>query len=332
MMTPPPEHPFAKYIRILGKGKNGSRSLTTEESYDAMKMILDEQVEPMQLGAFLIMMRVKEETPEEMAGFITACKEKIPVFDDVNVQLDWSSYAGKKRHLPWFILSALLLSDNGVSVFMHGASGHTAGRLYTEEVLPILGIQPCQSMQEAADQIKQNNFAFAPLSVVSLKLEDIIQYRPILGLRSPVHSIARQLNPFNAPYILQGIFHPGYRPIHQEAALLLKQNNLTVIKGEGGEIERNPDIECLAESVIDGQLVEETWPPVFKRRHVKDSEMDINRLPALWAGELDDEYAIASVVATTAVALKLLGQAGSQDEAMGKAEKLWQQRDKSRYQ
>ena len=29
------EHPFAQYVRILGKGKNGSRSLTQEEAFTA---------------------------------------------------------------------------------------------------------------------------------------------------------------------------------------------------------------------------------------------------------------------------------------------------------
>ena len=37
--TPSPEHPFAEFIRIIGKGKKGSRPLTQAEAYQAMKMI-----------------------------------------------------------------------------------------------------------------------------------------------------------------------------------------------------------------------------------------------------------------------------------------------------
>ena len=33
------EHPFAQYIRIIGKGKNGARSLTYDEAYHAFSMI-----------------------------------------------------------------------------------------------------------------------------------------------------------------------------------------------------------------------------------------------------------------------------------------------------
>ena len=62
------EHPFAQYVRIIGRGKNVGRSYTEEEAETAMDMILADQVEPEQLGAFLMLLRVKEETPEEVAG------------------------------------------------------------------------------------------------------------------------------------------------------------------------------------------------------------------------------------------------------------------------
>ncbi len=51
------EHPFAQYIRILGNGKKGVRPLTQEEAYSAMKMIMADEVEPAQLGAFMMLMR-----------------------------------------------------------------------------------------------------------------------------------------------------------------------------------------------------------------------------------------------------------------------------------
>ncbi len=61
-----------------------------------MKMILSEQVLPIQLGAFLMLMRVKEETPEELAGFVLAARESCNLAGNATkVDLDWSSYAGK---------------------------------------------------------------------------------------------------------------------------------------------------------------------------------------------------------------------------------------------
>ncbi len=59
----PGEHPFAPYVRILGKGKKGSRSLSRAEARDAMTRILRGEVEDVQLGAFLMLLRVKRKLP-----------------------------------------------------------------------------------------------------------------------------------------------------------------------------------------------------------------------------------------------------------------------------
>jgi len=326
------EHPFAEYVRILGKGKNGSRPLTQDEAFEAMRLILNEEMEPVQLGAFLMLMRVKEESPEELAGFIRATRDWISIPDDApQVDLDWSSYAGKRRHLPWFILSTLLLAENGTTVFMHGASGHTNGRIYTKDVLAELGIEPCTSIAEACERMRTEHFAYLDIEFLCPRLHEIIELRPLLGLRSPVHTLARSINPFNAPFVMQGIFHPGYRPVHQEAAQLLNESNVAVIKGEGGEIERDPDSPCLVQRVHQGELVEEEWPALFERRHMKDATLDIRRLAQLWRGEIDDEYGAAATVSTAAIALQLMGKADTPEQALTLARDMWEDRPRDKY-
>lgn len=54
-------------------------------------------------------------------------------------------------------------------------------------------------------------------------LRHLIDLRPIFGLRSPVHSFSRMLNPFDAPVMMQGIFHRGFMDIHSGAAQLMNQ-------------------------------------------------------------------------------------------------------------
>lgn len=330
--TPSPEHAFASFIRIIGKGKKGSRPLTQEEAYQAMKMILANEIEPVQLGAFLMLMRVKEETPEELAGFVLAARESCNLGKHkALVDLDWSSYAGKRRHLPWFLLSALLLADNGINVFMHGAGGHTAGRLYTQDMLKHLGLEPSNSLEQTKQQLKQQHFSYLSLEYFCPKLHEIIELRPLLGLRSPVHTLVRLINPFNAEYSIQGIFHPGYRPVHQQAAALLKQPHAAVLKGEGGETERNPDMECLVQSEHNGELFDENWPALFARRHIKSDELDPKQLSLVWQGSNEDEFAENSIIGTAAIALKLLGKANSQDDAHQLATHYWLNRNKQKF-
>lgn len=318
------EHPFAEFVRILGKGKKGSRPLTQDEAYRAMSMILSDQVEPIQLGAFLMLMRIKEETAEELAGFVLAARESFNIPEhNVTVDLDWSSYAGKRRHLPWFLLSTLLLAENDVRLFMHGAGGHTEGRIYTHNVLKFLGHQCATSIEEAISQIEVNNFSYLSLEHFCPKLYEMINLRSLMGLRSPVHTLVRLLNPLSAKHSIQGIFHPSYRQVHQKAALLLNHPSMAVIKGEGGETERNPDVECLVQSVQNNELFDETWPALFKRRHMKPDELNPEQLAQLWQGKINDEYAEATIIGTTAIALKLLGKAESQEKAHQLATQYW---------
>ena len=326
------EHPFAQYVRILGKGRNGSRGLTFEEARDATRMILADDVEPVQLGAFLMLMRVKEETPEEVAAAVEAVKAQLEIPSDApEVDVDWSSYAGKKRILPWYILSTLLMAENGIRVFVHGAAGHTAGRLYTRDVLPRLGVRVAASIGEAVSQLESANFAYLDLEHLSPRLHEIVELRPLLGLRSPVHTIARMLNPFEAPTVMQGIFHPGYRPTHQQAGLRLGIQRLAVIKGEGGEIERNPDDACLIQGVREGVLVDEEWPAMFSKRHPRPAEMEIEDLVGVWEGKKRDEYAEASVVGTVAVTLYTMGRATDRRAAESMAWEMWEGRDRARF-
>ncbi len=325
------EHPFAQYIRILGKGKKGSRELTYDEMYDAMSMIMAEKIEPMQLGAFLVLMRYKEETAEEVCASVRAIVDSMNIPNDIpEVDLDWSSYAGKKRVLPLYLLATLAMAESGIRIFMHGASGHTEGRIYTKEVLPQLGIAVATSLDEAADQIQQSNFTYIDLEHLCPKLHEIIELRPYLGLRTPVHTIARMLNPFRAECVMQGIFHPGYRPTHQIAGQMLNIPHLSVIKGDGGEIERNPDTPVLIQSVHNGELYEEEWPAMFDKRHVRSDDLDIEDLKRLWRGDFEDEYSEAAIVGTIAIALYTMGRAADRESAETLATEIWSGRNRSR--
>lgn len=320
------EHPFASFVRILGKGKSGTRSLTREEAADAMGMILDDKVRPEQLGAFLMLLRVKEEAPEELAGFADAVRERFKVPVTVSVDLDWSTYAGKKRRHPWFLLAALCLATHGYRVFMHGAHGHTPERIYTEDMLPLLGLKGCGDWSEVASELDRANFAFMSIDTLCPPLGEIIQLRSVLGLRSPVHTLCRMLNPLHARCSVDGVFHPPYGPMHQQTARLLGfERNLT-IKGDGGEAEAKPDGESALQWVIDGRLEEEVWPRLAQRRFVKEDPLDPNVLAQIWRGTVSHEYGELAIISTLALMLKLLGDEGDASELIDKAEEFWKSR------
>lgn len=328
----PTEHPFAQYVRILGKGPNLSRPLTGPEIEDAVRMIMRREVEPVQLGAFLCLLRVKTETPEEVAGFVRGIRAELPLpADRPAVDIDWPTWAGKGRQLPWYLLAALLLAENGVTIFMHGAEGHTGGRLYASRALELLGVPTARSLDQAAAHLAARNFAYVTLPALSPRLQELMDLKAILGVRSPLHTVGRCLNPLGATAQMLSVTHPPYLPVHQEAARLLGQPRMAVFKGEGGEAERRPQKPCTVHTLIDGVTGAEDWPALSAEPlPAKDEIMDAPRLARVWRGEDDDAYARLSVIGTAAVALKLLGRAGSIDEAQDQAAALWERRARDR--
>jgi len=326
-MTTVTEHPFAQFVRILGKGKRGARGLTREEAREAMGMLLDGKTEDTQLGAFLMLLRHKEESPEELAGFTEAVRARLHPPAGLNLDLDWPSYAGKKRHLPWYLLAVKCLAQHGVRILLHGGGAHTAGRLYTEQLLDRLGVPLCKDWAQVEQALAAGNLAFIPLGAWMPWLQRMIDLRNTLGLRSPIHSLARLLNPLGARCSLQSIFHPGYQAVHREASRLLGDNAI-VIKGDGGEIEINPDAASHLYGTADGASWDEEWPALAPQRHVKPESLDPDWLQAFWRGEVDDDYGRLAVLATMALALRALGT--PREEALVRAQRYWDERDRSK--
>ncbi|MGY9014172.1 MAG: glycosyl transferase family protein, partial [Rhodospirillales bacterium] len=152
-----------------------------------------------------------------------------------------------------------------------------------------------------------------------------------LGLRSPVHSLARLLNPFDAPNVLQGIFHRGFMETHQVAAQILGFDSVAVFRGEGGEVERRPNKETEVGTVNLGKLGQEFWPQILDQSfQAADEDMDINLLAQVWRGDAENEYGVAAVMGTLAIALRLVDPSMSQEAANEQAMIFWQKRNRGR--
>jgi anthranilate phosphoribosyltransferase len=241
------------------------------------------------------------------------------------VDLDWPSYADRHKQLPYFVLAARLLAGAGVRVLMHGIEGE--GPVTTPKALTALGITPARSLAEAKRQLDATRFAYMSLHTLCPLLDELFHLRPLLGLRSPVNSLARELNPFEAAHQIQGVFHPTYLPLHQEAARLLGQPRAVIFKGGGGEGQRNPDKPCHAVTLDRDTCGEQTWPALTEAPYSWRKEpLEPARLAALWRGEWTEPGPVAAVVGTTAMALHMLGRTATPGEAEDKAAAFWRDR------
>ncbi len=73
------KEPFiaARYIKEIGRGKDGARSLSREDAQLLYGAMLDGRVSDLEMGGILLAMRIKGESVEEIAGFMAAAETSI---------------------------------------------------------------------------------------------------------------------------------------------------------------------------------------------------------------------------------------------------------------
>lgn len=322
---------FSEYIKLTGRGEKGRRSLTQSEAYDALSSYLNGEAELLQLAVLLMLQRVRCETNEEAAGYIEALRERIdPQWASLNTDLDWPCFAGKKRQPPWLILAAKVLAGQGKRIVLHGYSAVDAMKYQVETACPLLGINIANSPEEAKKHLDKFNICYLPLESYCAELIPLLNLREKVGLRTPLNTVARSLNPTKAPFAIHGVFHKSYEKLHAQAALLTGEANMVAFKGEGGESEMNPRVstDICGVQTISGKTTyfEQEWPTYLNATSGAHTEVSAEYLQRVWCGDIQDNYGDAAVICTIAVILKQFEAHKSQSDCLSLATKYWQGR------
>jgi anthranilate phosphoribosyltransferase len=242
---------IAKYIKEIGRGKEGARSLTREQAADLLGQVLDGSVSDLEIGAFCIAMRVKGESPLEMAGFLDATRQRIRPVQSSCPLVVMPSYNGARK-LPGLttLLAALLAREGakrGFAVLVHGCTTE-ATRIPTKDVFEaVFGASP-EEKQPVAD-IDAGYFAtksivtdlspiplFIPTAQLSPALQRLLDVRRSIGLRNPAHSLVKLMNPTERSdaLIITSYTHPEYLQSMTET-LQLTGSHAMLLRGTEGE-------------------------------------------------------------------------------------------------
>lgn len=305
------------HVRTLGRGPGRSRSLTQAEASDAMTHMLSGDAAAEAIGALLMLLRMKGETAEEIAGFASVAQATCSGLN--RADLDWPSYAaGRTRGAPWFLLAARLVADAGHRILVHGWNGPVGA---VRDGLAAAGVPAACSIAEANATLDRNRIVYLPLELSHPGLFKLLHLREVLGLRSCINTVCRMLNPARAEASVQGVFHPSYRLLQADAAQLLGWRNLSVIKGGGGEFERNPSKDIVGFGLRNGALWTGTLPALMdeSRRMVAPQEPT---LAAVWSSAPGTDFQRQIILGTVAAALDTLGHPDAPDLART----LWENR------
>jgi anthranilate phosphoribosyltransferase len=205
---------------ILAK-LSARRSLEPEEAYAAMTGILTGQAEPSQIGAFLIGLRSKGETAEEIAAFaraMLACAEPLEVTGSA---VDTCGTGGDGAGtLNVSTLAAFVVAGAGVRVVKHGNRA-ASSRAGSADVLAELGVVIDLDPSSVAACVEEcgMGFCFAPRFHPAMRHAGPV--RAALGVPTVFNFLGPLVNPARVPYQVVGVGDPTMAP---KMAMVLRAN------------------------------------------------------------------------------------------------------------
>jgi len=206
--------PCARFIKEIGRGPNGARALSSEDTHALYSAMLDGRVSDLELGAVLLAYRVKGETGDELAAMLAAAQmsfEPVRVQHDAYQAVSIPSYNGARKQPNLVPLLALLLAREGVPVLVHGVT-EDPGRVTSAEIFTHLGVAPAQNHADIENALAARRLAFVPIATLAPKLARLLALRRRMGVRNSTHTLVKILQPF-APHGLRLVnyTHPPYR-------------------------------------------------------------------------------------------------------------------------
>ncbi|WP_390342693.1 DNA-binding protein YbiB [Variovorax boronicumulans] len=227
---------ISHYIKEIGRGARGARPLTREQACDLFGQVLDGTVTDLEIGGFCLAMRIKGETPEEMAGFLDATHARLnPVTTRGGPLIVLPSYNGARKLPVLTPLLALLLAREGLAVLVHGSASETS-RVLASNVLSALDMPPMTTLTPiAAGQV-----GFAPTELLNPALKRLLDVRRVVGLRNPGHSVVKLMRPTTGPCVVVASYtHPEYARTMGETFELTGMTAL-LSRGLEGEVVSDP--------------------------------------------------------------------------------------------
>ncbi|MCU6434452.1 DNA-binding protein YbiB [Undibacterium sp. Jales W-56] len=207
--------PAARFIKEIGRGKEGARSMSQDDAQLLYSAMLDARVSDLEMGGILLAMRIKGESVHEIAGFMAAAQGHVLALNAPSnarhAPVIIPSYNGARKKANLTPLLALLLARRGVPVLVHGVLTD-AGRVATAEIFEALGHPLAHSAAEAETQMAQQQPAFISIDALSPAMTRILAMRRILGVRNSTHTLVKMLQPFTGAALrLTSYTHPEYQ-------------------------------------------------------------------------------------------------------------------------
>jgi anthranilate phosphoribosyltransferase len=211
------------------------RNLAPSEAAAVMNDIMDGQATPAQIGGFLTALRVKGETPEEIAAFARVMRDHaVSVTPQVPGTLVDTCGTGGDGAQTFNIstAAAFVAAGAGIMVVKHGNRG-VSSRCGSADVLAALGVAIGVDPVRQADIMRETGivFLFAPSHHPAMKY--VMTARQDLGCRTVFNLLGPLANPAGADAQVLGVYTKDLtRPV-AEVLRILGISRAMVVHGSG---------------------------------------------------------------------------------------------------
>ncbi|MBF0285496.1 MAG: anthranilate phosphoribosyltransferase [Magnetococcales bacterium] len=209
-------------------------SLTQEEARRVMDQIMSGEATGAQIGGYLIALRMKGETPEEIAGSARAMRDKAQRVQAPGVVVDTCGTGGDGSGT--FNIStttAFVVAGCGVTVAKHG-NRSISSRSGSADVLSALGVRIDAELEVVEHCLAKVGigFLFAPRHHGAMK--HAMGPRKELGLRTVFNLLGPLTNPAGAKRQVIGVFDGAWTDPLAKVLGLLGSERALVVHGEDG--------------------------------------------------------------------------------------------------
>ena len=243
--------------------------LTRAEARRVMDSIMSGEATPAQIGGFLVALRLKGETAEEIAGSAEAMRAHAvavhPARDDLVDTAGTGGDGGKTFNIS--TAAALLAAAAGAGVAKHG-NRSVSSASGSADVLEALGFRLDLSPEQIARSIDELGFGFmfAPTHHPAMKHAGPVRHE--LAARTVFNVLGPLTNPAGARAQVVGVYAPALVPVIADVLAQLGARRAFVVHGAGGIDELSPSGVNLVCEVEDGRV---------RRREIDPLDLGIER-------------------------------------------------------
>jgi anthranilate phosphoribosyltransferase len=239
------------------------RDLTRDDTRRVMDTIMSGDATPAQIGGFLVALRLKGETADEIAGAAEAMRAHVvPVRPDRDDLVDTAGTGGDGgKTFDISTAAALVAAAAGAGVAKHG-NRSVSSLSGSADVLEQLGFALDLSPERIAQSIDRLGFGFmfAPVHHPAMKHAGPVRHE--LAARTVFNVLGPLTNPAGARAQVVGVYSAQLVPVIADVLAKLGARRAFVVHGAGGIDELSPLGPNLVCEVVDGSVRTRQVDPV----------------------------------------------------------------------